>query len=311
MADVVGSEWNSHTFNRPPLAYVADFAADQGGPISHAQLLELGVSPDQIKYWSASSRLHCLFRSVYAVGHTALTRKGWLLAAVLACGENAVVSHLTAAWCWRYVKRRPMEVDITVPGRTRTGQDGINLHSVRRLDPRDVTVVKGVPITTPERTLLDIAEILPLHQLRLAIDEADRGNHFHPEKLQQVLQRNPGRRGQKPLRTLLSDLEAEPLLRSEIEKLFRELCHEYDLPIPTTNTEVNGHEVDAYWPEHRLIAEVDSRKYHLNGRAFEDDRRRDADHLAAGYRVMRVTYRQLRWDRRGVAERLRKALLSG
>jgi very-short-patch-repair endonuclease len=202
-------------------------------------------------------------------------------------------------------------VDITVPGRSRRGQDGIKLHLVRSLDPRDVTEVNGVPITTPERTLLDIAEVLPMHQLRLAIDQADRRNRFHPEKIEALLARSPGRKGLKPLSTLLSDLQAEPLLRSEIEKLFRELCAEHDLPIPITNTAVNGHEVDAYWPEQRLIVEVDSRKYHLNGKAFEDDRLRDADHLAAGDRVMRVTYRQLKWDRRGVANRLRKALLSG
>jgi AbiEi antitoxin C-terminal domain len=311
MADVVDFSADSQLLDRPRLSVAAALATKQGGPISHAQLVELGFGEGAIRYWLASGRLYCYFRGVYLLGHTAVTRKGALMAAVLACGDGAVVSHVSAAWCWGFIKKPPGRVDITVPGRRRKGQEGINLHSVRRLDPRDVTEVKGVPITTPERTLLDIAEVLPRHQLRLAVDQADRRNRFDPEQVHQVLTRNPGRKGQKPLRTLLSDLEAEPLLRSEIEKLFRELCEEYDLPIPITNTKVNGLEVDAYWPEQRLIVEVDSREHHLNGKAFEDDRRRDADHLAAGDRVMRITYRQLKWDRSGVAKRLRKALLNG
>jgi hypothetical protein len=307
MRDLVDFSADSQLLGRPRLAAVAALATEQGGPVSHAQLLKLGFGEGAIRHWLASGRLHCYLRGVYLLGHEAITSKGRLVAALLACGENAVVSHLSAAWCWGFVKRRPKHVDITVPGRSRKGQEGIELHLVRSLDERDVTQIKGVPITTPERTLLDIAEVLPRHQLRLAIDEADRKNRFHSEKVYELLERSPGRRGQKPLRFLLGNFETEPLLRSEIELLFNELCEEYDLEKPITNTKVNGHEVDAYWPRHNLIVEVDSRKHHLNGRAFEEDRRRDADHLVAGSRVMRVTYRQLK-AKAVLANRLRKLI---
>jgi very-short-patch-repair endonuclease len=309
MRDLVDFGTDSQSLDRPRLAKAAALAGRQGGPISHGQLLELGLPAGTIKYWLASGRLYCLFRGVYALGHTAVTRKGALMAAVLACGVEAVVSHLTAAWCWGYIKQRPTAVDITVPGRSRRGQEGIRLHLVRSLDQRDITVINGVPITTPERTLLDISEVLPRHQLRLAIDQADRKNSFHPERIEALLARSPGRKGLKPLRTLLSDLEAEPLLRSEIELLFHELCTERDLPIPVTNTKVLGYEVDAWWPEHNLVVEVDSREHHLNGRAFEEDRRRDAELLVAGIRVMRVTYRQLK-AKAVVANRLSKLLVA-
>jgi hypothetical protein len=302
---------DSQPFERPRLAEVARLAASQGGPISHEQLLQLDVSEGAIKYWLASKRLHRAFSGVYLLGHRAVTARGRLIAPLLAYGPDSAVSCLTAGHRWEWLKTAPKEVDITVPNRGRKPQRGVKLHVVRSLDERDVTELDGVRITTPERTLLDLAERLPLHRFRLVIDEADRKNHFHPGKLQELLRRSPGRKGQKPLRALLSDLHAEPLLRSEIERLFRDLCAEFDLATPITNTKVNGYEVDAYWPEHNLIVEVDSREHHLNGRAFEDDRRRDADQLAAGYRVMRITYRQLKWDRRGVAERLRNALLSG
>jgi predicted transcriptional regulator of viral defense system len=296
---------------RPRLVLAGKLATSQGGPISREQLLRLGVSAGAISYWLASGRLYCVFQGVYLLGHEAMTPKGELMAAVLACGDGVVVSHLSAAHWWGFWRAAPASVHVTVPGRSRKGQRGIRVHLVRNLDARDVTRRHGVPITTPARTLLDLAEVLPLQKLRLAIDEADRRSLFRPNHVRELLQRSPGRRGLKPLSLLLSDLEAEPLLRSDLEATFKKFCADHALPEPVTNTRVSGYEVDAYWPEHKLIVEVDSREFHLNGKAFEDDRRRDADHLAAGYRVMRVTYRQLKLDRRGVAERLRKALLSG
>jgi hypothetical protein len=288
---------------------VARLATQQGGPISHEQLLKLGVKPGAIEYRLASSRLHSVFRGVYALGHEAITPRGTLIAALLACGDEAMVSHLSAAHWWGWWRTTPKDVDVTVPGRSRKGQDGINLHLVRTLDGRDVTTRDGVRITAPPRTLLDLAEVLSLQRLRLVIDEADRRGQFHANKLQELLERSPGRRGQKPLRTLLTDFETEPLLRSELEVLFKDLCDEHALPRPLTNVEVEGHEVDAFWPAQRLIVEVDSRAHHLNGAAFEKDRLRDAELLVAGYVVMRITYRQLKGDPGAVATRIRRLLL--
>jgi very-short-patch-repair endonuclease len=283
-------------------------ATRQGGPISHRQLVAFGVGPATIQHWLRRGSLHQLYRGVYALGHQAITPMGRLIAALLACGPAAAISHQTGAWWCGFWKAEPSEIDVTVPGRSRSGQPGIRLHLVRTLDPRDITTRAGVKVTTPERTLLDLAEVTTAQRLRLAIDEADRLGLWRPDRVEAMLKRSPGRRGLSPLRRLLSDLEAEPLLRSELERLFNDLCDKHRLPRPIANTEAGGYEVDALWPGERLIVEVDSRRFHLNGHAFEDDRLKDAELVAAGYRVIRVTYRQLTRDPEGVARRIRRAL---
>jgi len=283
-------------------------ATRQGGPIAHHQLVRLGVAPAVIQQWLRRGRLHRLYRSVYALGHQAITPKGRLVAALLACGPGAAISHQTCAWWCGFWKPEPDLIDVTVPGRSRKGRPGIRLHLVRTLDPRDITTRSGVLVTTPERTLLDLAETTTTQRLRLAIDEADRLGLWRPDRVKATLTGSPGRRGRKPLRVLLSDLDAEPLLRSGLEALFTSLCDEQQLLRPIMNAEVEGYEVDAFWPEYRLIVEVDSREFHLNGRAFEDDRLKDAELVARGYRVIRVTYRQLKQDPAGVARRIRGAL---
>jgi Protein of unknown function (DUF559) len=284
---------------------VARLATAQGGAVSREQLRGLGVSNDAIDYGVRLGRLHCVFRGVYALGHEALTPKGRLTAAVLACGPEAAISHRSAAIWWGFWRGpQPQGVEVTVPGRSRKGQRGLDLHLVRGLDPRDRTMRHGVPITKPARTFLDLAETVPLWRLRLAIDEGDRRGLFDPDAVHRLLRRSPGRKGLKPLGLLLGNLRDEPLIRSELELLFAELCDAHDLPRPQTNVEVMGHEVDALWPAQRVIVELDSRAFHLNGAAFERDRRRDAILLAAGYRVMRVTHRQLREEPAAVARRL-------
>lgn len=308
MADVVGKLGAYRPIRQPRHAEVAALATAQGGVVSHEQLLRMGMTRDAIKHRLASGRLHCVFRSVYALGHEAITARGRLIAAAMSYGPHAAISHFSAACYWGFWRKEPQRVHVTVPGRSRRGQDGIALHLVRDLDRRDVVVRDRIPLARPARTLLDLAEIVPIRELRLAIDEADRRNLFDPADVRSLLQRSPGRHGRKPLSVLVSDLQAEPLLRSKLEVIFATLCDEHRLPVPTMNAEVNGYEVDALWPAERLIVEVDSREFHLNGRAFEADRLKDAELVAAGYRVIRVTYRQLMEDPAGVARRIRGAL---
>jgi very-short-patch-repair endonuclease len=305
VVDLVG---HSVQLGRPRQAEIARVATRQGGPIAHHQLVRLGVEPAAIQQWLRRGRLHQLYRGVYALGHEAVTPKGRLIAALLACGPGAAISHQSCGWWCGYWTPEPDLVDVTAPGRSRKGQRGIRLHLVRNLDPRDVTTRAGVKVTTPERTLLDLAEVTTAQRLRLAIDEADERGLWRPEKVKATLERSPGRRGHRPLRVLLSDLHAEPLLRSELEVAFNKLCDEHRLPRPITNTEVGGYEVDAVWPEYNLVVEVDSRQFHLNGKAFEDDRLKDAELVARGYRVIRVTHRQLKQDPAGAASRIQAAL---
>jgi Transcriptional regulator, AbiEi antitoxin/Protein of unknown function (DUF559) len=309
MSDVVDPAASGWPLDRPRDQALAELAGRQGGSISHRQLVELGLAPRTIRNWVASGRLHRRFRGVYLLGHAAITEKGRLMAAVLAYNE-AVLSHRSAADWWGFARTSRKPVDVTVPGRSKAGQRGIDLHLVRQLDPRDHTINEGVPITTISRTLLDYAEVTKPRQLKRAVEEADRLRLFDGVAVQELLARSPGRHGLKPLRNLLRDFVYDPLSRRELEALFFDVCHEFGVRPPAMNVTVHGYEVDAHWPGTTLIVELDSHEFHLNPTAFEADRLRDAELLLAGYRVVRVTYRQLTREPEGVASRL-KTLLAG
>ena len=308
MSDVVDLAASGWPLDRPRDQAIAEVASVQGGVISHQQLLAVGPAPRTVRNWVASGRLHRLFRGVYAVGHEAITDKGRLMAPALAYGPDGLVSHRSATDWWGIARTSRAIVDITVPGRSKADQRGIELHLVRRLDPRDVTVHEGVPITTVARTLLDYAEVVPRNRLKRAIEEADRLRMFDGFAVQELLARSPGRRGIKPLRDLLSDFVYDEFSREELEALFFDLCKEAGLPLPTMNAVICGYQVDAYWPGTNRTVEVDSRAFHLNARAFEDDRIRDAELMLAGYRVLPVTHRQLTKEPQAVARRIRALL---
>jgi predicted transcriptional regulator of viral defense system len=308
MPDVVDPKSHSRSLDRPRHAAAAELATHQGGPISRDQLLALGVTRHAIGHWLRSGRLHSYYRGVYLLGHEAITDKGRLMAAVLAYGGEARLSHRAAADWWGFARTSRKDVDIMVPGRSKAGQDGIDLHLVRSLDPRDVTEHESVPITTVARTLLDLAEVVRPRQLKRAVEEADRLRLFDGAAVEELLARRPGRHGLKPLRDLLSDFVFDELSREELEALFFDFCVEYGLPVPTMNVPILNYTVDASWSGTNLVVELDSRAFHLNATAFEGDRIRDADLLLAGYRVIRITYRQLTREPEQVARRLRSLL---
>ncbi|HEY7631535.1 MAG TPA: type IV toxin-antitoxin system AbiEi family antitoxin domain-containing protein [Thermoleophilaceae bacterium] len=283
-------------------------ATNQGGPISREQLLALGLGPRTIESWLRSGRLHRYFRGVYLLGHEAITPKGRLHAAVLACGPGAAISHRSAADWWGILRTSRVPVDVTVPGRSKAGQDGIDLHLVRSLDPSDVTEHEGLAITTVARTLLDLAEVVPRRRLKRAIEEADRQRLFDGNAVHDLLARSPGRRGLKPLSDLLSDFTYDECSREELEARFVDMCKQFGLPVPPMNVPLLGYTVDAHWPGTNLIVELDSRAFHLNPKAFEEDRERDANLTVAGYCVVRVTWRQLTREPAAVAQRLSRLL---
>jgi Protein of unknown function (DUF559) len=271
-------------------------------------LLDLGIGERRIESWLRRGRLHHHLRNVYLLGHEAITVKGRMLAPVLSYGDAAALSHRSGGQWWGFQRTARKDVDVTVPGRSRRGQDGVDLHLVRSLDPRDVTEHEGVPITTVPRTLLDLAEVVPKQRLKRAIEEADRLRLFDATALQELMARSPGRHGLKPLRELLADFLYDELGRSELEALFFDFCVEHELPQPAMNVSLLGYTVDAHWPGTNVIVEIDSRAFHLNAKAFEEDRLRDAALLLAGYRVLRITYRQLTREPDRVAQTLNRLL---
>lgn len=287
-------------------ARLAVLAARQHGVVAYRQLVALGYSRHDVRWRVAAARLHCIHRGVYAVGHTRLTAKGRWMAAVLACGPGAVLSHRDAAALHDLRRAGSGAIHVTSP--TRHGLQGIRCHWARHLQPEDATVIDGIPVTTLERTLLDLAETQP-RQFHAALEQAQRAEQLDQRRLDELIARSPGRRGLRPLTAALADLTEEPgWTQSELERRFRALCADHGLPIPLTNQYVEGELVDAVWPERRVVVEVDSWRFHKTRRSFEADRARDAKLTAAGYRVFRVTYERMRDDPAGLAEQLRRAL---
>ena len=229
------------------------------------------------------------------------------MAALLAL-PNAALSHNTAAAVWnlRWSHGHP---HVTVAGHRGRPRPGLVIHAVRTLDPRDVTTREGFRVTTVARTLLDLAETLQATDLHRAYEAAETEAVLDLRAVHDVMSRSPGRHGLRPLRALLERSRApEPAARSELERLFVDLCHEHGIPRPFVNIMVEGYEVDMCWPEARLVVEIDGHRFHGTRTAFERDRARDATLQVAGYRVIRLTHRRLISDPARVAAEVRALL---
>ncbi len=273
-------------------ARIAALAARQRGVVARRQLLDLGLTPHQIAYAAATGRLHPLYRGVFAVGHTSLAPLAREQAAVLACGDHAVLSHVSAAFACGIVEETD-GVDVTVTGRHVRGKAGIRIHHVDALDRRDVWARHGIPATTPARTLVDLSSVLDDDALERAVNEAHVQKLVSESTLAAALERSSGRRGIARLRKLLGAQAGPTITESEAERRALGVIREAGLPTPRTRVYLCGYKTDLFWPEHGLIVEIDGYRFHGGRDAFEYDRARDAAHVAAGYRVIRITWRQL------------------
>jgi very-short-patch-repair endonuclease len=272
---------------------IGELAGRQHGVVALRQLLELGLTRAAVEGRVRRKRLLPLHRGVYAVGHRALTRDGRLTAAVYACGAGALLSHRSAGARHGLLSWSGADVDVTVP-RWRTPREGIALHRTRSIEPDDRTFVAGIPSTGIARTLLDLAEVLSEQRLAKAVHEAEVLRVFDLTRLEAALARVPGRSGRHRLRRVLAAYAPEPrLLRSEAERRLRALCSRHDLPMPQFNVNLLGYEVDAYWPDAKLVLEVDGAAAHHTRRAFHADRRRDRALATQGIQTTRVTWPDL------------------
>jgi Protein of unknown function (DUF559)/Transcriptional regulator, AbiEi antitoxin len=304
----VCGEWSDSQplLHTPGDPQVAELARRQEGIVSAAQLLAVGLGRGAIKWRVRRGRLHPLHRGVYSVGHAALTPTARLWAAVLACGGpgTAVLSHRSAAAVWELMSSPGGPVDVTTL-REAYSTRAIRVHRTRTLRPADVTTRNGLPLTTPTRTLIDLADVLTPHRLERACHRAEILRLLDAAALRAYLDALPGRRT-RALRNALDSLGAGPqATRRELEERMLALIAEHGLPRPLVNTIVEGHEVDFYWPHARVIVETDGAATHLTPTAFERDRRRDAELTVAGYRVIRITWRRLTQQPETVARMLR------
>ena len=283
-------------------ARVARIAARQHGVISRPQLLAAGLASEAIRYRTAHNRLHRLHNGVYAVGFIPAAPLPRAMAAVLAGGPGAVLSHRSAAALWD-LGRWTTPIELTAPAKH--ARRGIHCHQCV-LSREDTTTNYAIPVTTPARTLIDLADVLDDRALTRATNEAQVRRLVTPEQIAEQVSRSPARRAQT--RLSLNPHAHNAPTRSVLEDRFLELLKEHGLPAPAVNQHVNGHEVDALWPRQRLIVELDGRAFHDHAIAFERDRARDATLLAAGYRVMRITWARLTHDPAAEAKTLRALL---
>jgi predicted transcriptional regulator of viral defense system len=287
---------------------IADLAERQYGVIAREQLAALGIGPGAIAYRMRLGRLHRLHRGVYAVGQRELPREARWVAAVLACGPGAALSHRAGGAHWQLIRDRGW-CEVTVPVERRSRR-GITVYQAA-LPPDEITVHRGITVTTVPRTLFDLAAVLSARQLERAINEAEVLRLWDGLSLDQLLERYPRRRGNRAVRAALDGRRAGlTVTKSDLEEMFVALIDSAGIPRPEINAIVEGLEVDAVFRAARLAVELDSREYHDTPSAFERDRERDRTLHVAGWRPIRITHRQLRESPHRVVADVR-SLLAG
>ena len=293
---------------------IAGLAERQHGVVALWQLAELGLNVRLIDKRIAAGRLHSIHQGVYAVGHRLLSADGHRMAAVIACGPRAVLSHRSAAALWGLRRDGRNRIDVTAPGRRGRMPVGIDAHRDGFLRPADRTEHRGIPCTTVARTLLDLAAVVSPRELRNAVTQAEVERVFDLAAVRELLGRSRRRRGVARLRRAIAEHDArDERTRGELERRFLALCRRAGVPLPEVNVPLTVGatqlEADFLWRTTRLIVEADDRHSHLTITAFEKDRRRDQRLRLAGWEVIRCTWRQVLDDPEELAQALR-ALLS-
>lgn len=277
----------------------------QHGVISRQQLIVGGLGVRTISRRIEAGQLHILHRGVYVFGDGRVNRRAEWMAAVLACGDGALLSHGSACALWGLARPKRGRIDVTSPmGRQRPR---IAVHEGAICDA-DRTKIDRIPVTTVARTLFDFAEVADEEDLWHAAEEADRLRLLRIAEIEAVCARSPGRRALRPIRHLIDAAQMPEDTQSPLEDRVLELCREYDLPIPMVGATVLGREVDAFWSDQKLMVEADSWQFHSHRAAFEGDRERDAAMQAEGYRVIRLTHRRMEREPATVAGQLRRLL---
>jgi very-short-patch-repair endonuclease len=286
----------------------------QHGIITRRQLLELGFSSRAIEHRVARGRLRVLWRGVYLTAPRPLTHQALWMAAAMACGPGALLSHRSAAELWRSfapADTTPQDLaHVTSP--TDHRKRGIVSHR-RQLRDDEATNHFAIPVTTPICTLVDVAPGLSRRELEGATSEADKLGLIDPEALREALDGVPPRPGLPKLRDVI-DRASYVMTDTELERRFLPIARRAGLPLPRTQVSVNGFRVDFYWPELGLVVETDGLRYHRTPAQQAEDRRRDQAHTAAGLVPLRFTRAQVRFEPGHVEEVLRavaRRLLAG
>ena len=291
------------------LAAVAwELVRRQHGVITRWQLLEIGYTSAAIKHRLSTGRLHRIYQGVYAVGRSELSQEGRWMAAVLAAGKKAVLSHQSAAELWGIRVRAGLMVEVVVPASNWRRRKGVKVHRADLAAP-DLRERSGIPVVSVVVALIQIAPRLSRGELERAINQADSLDHIDPETLRHELERFAGMTGVRKLREVL-DRRTFAMSRSELERRFRPIAKRAGLPMPETCVMRNGWEVDFLWRDLRLVVETDSLRYHRTPAQQTRDHLRDQAHQAAGDFPVRFTHSQVRYEPAHVEQTLRRVAAS-
>ena len=293
-------------------AAIGELAMGQHGIVSRSQLMGLGLGEDAIEHRLRLGRLHRLHQGVYAVGHRLVPKQGWWMAAVLASGPGAVLSHYSAAALWMLRGYSGGAIHVTVP-RKSTSSNRIRRHR-SLLPPDEVTVEEGIPVTSVPRTIFDLAATESVDVIKNLIKESEYRQHYDRLSLWNLIERYPGRRGVRKVRVALERLKEEPVgrKRSPLEERFAPFLRRHRLPLPRFNDWISvrnrNFQVDCHWPGTGQIVELDGWEGHGTRSAFREDRARGRILNAAGYSVTQITWNQLDDEPEAIAADLRRLL---
>ena len=309
-AQHVSGKWLPFRIEGSRNAVLAELGARQHGVVALGQLTVLGLTASAVRKRAATGQLHRVHRGVYAVGHRRLTREGLWMAAVLAYGPGAVLSHQSAGALWGISADAATKVHVSLPSRSVRMRRGIEAHAAACLSARDVTQRDGIPCTTVARTLLDLAGSATRRELERAVSEAEVQSLFDRRELEEASRRTNG--VPAVMRDVLAEWAGPAITASELEERFLALCGGAGIATPEVNPwvlmEDGALKVDFLWRDARLVVETDGRAVHGTARAFERDRERDQRLASARYRVVRFTWRQVTEEPERVARTLRELL---
>jgi len=278
--------------------------------VARRQLLGIGMGDGAICVRLDRGQLHEFHRGVYVIGARRISRKGRWMAAVLASGSEAVLSHRSAGQLWRLLSPAAGRIDVICRA-VQVRRDGIAGHRSRLADD-EWLLRDGIPVTSPFRTIFDLAAIAEMREVERAFHEAEARQVTDRVSLPMLLERYPGRRGSRKLQALLESRQPLTITRNDFEEEFLALVDRDGLPRPRMNADfsIRGRffEIDALWERERVAVELDSREIHGTYKKFESDRLRDRILVAEGWRTMRITWRQLQEEPDEIARDLRAAI---
>jgi len=294
-------------------ASISGLAEGQHGVVALSQLQAMGVSASAVRNRAADGRLYRIHRCVYAVRHPRLSLRGRWMAATLAYGPTAVLSHSSAAVLWGIHGSDRGMTHVTLPSRDGRSRTGLEVHRSATLTEADVARVDGIPCASVARTLVDLGDHAKRRDVERAVDQAEVLRLFDLRAVQDALGRAGRRRGAGMLRAVLADYAGPTLTRLELEERFLALCRGGSVPMPEANAWITlsdgiAYQADFLWRAEGLIVETDDRDVHSTRAAFEHDRLRDQRLTLAGFTVVRFTWRQVAGEPQRVLRTTRRLL---